>query len=105
MTVKQNITAVIYDRRGRVLSVGKNSYTRTHPMQAKHAEKVGLPHKQYLHAETHAVLRLRNLSKAYRIAVFRYDSYGRPKLAKPCPVCESLISSIPNIKVIEWTTE
>jgi len=104
VTVKQNVTAVIYDRRGRVLSIGKNSYTRTHPIQAKHAEKVGLPDKQYLHAETHAVLRLRDLSKAYRIAVFRYDTKGKPRLAKPCPVCESLIASIPSIKVVEWTT-
>ena len=38
---RQNITAVIYDKRGRVLSIGKNQYLKTHPLQAKHAHAVG----------------------------------------------------------------
>ena len=43
MASKQDMTAIIYDRRGRVLSVGKNSYFKTHTLQAKHAAKVGTP--------------------------------------------------------------
>ena len=30
----QNIIATVYDRRGRVLAVGKNSYVKTHPKQS-----------------------------------------------------------------------
>lgn len=102
MSTKQEITAIIYDRKGRVLSVGKNSYVKTHPLQAKHAEKVGLPDKQFLHAEIHAITKCRDLSKAHRIVVTRYDKKGRPLLAKPCPVCQSAIESV-GIEVIEWT--
>lgn len=33
MTKKQDITAIIKDKRGRVLSAGKNSYTNAHMNQ------------------------------------------------------------------------
>ena len=102
MSTKQEITAIIYDRKGRVLSVGKNSYVKTHPLQAKHAEKVGLPDKQSLHAEIHAITKCRDLSKAHRIVVTRYDKKGQPLLAQPCPVCQSALESV-GIEVIEWT--
>jgi len=42
-TNRQNITAIVYDRKGRVLAVGKNSYTKTHPVQAKFAQKIWQP--------------------------------------------------------------
>jgi tRNA(Arg) A34 adenosine deaminase TadA len=97
-----NITAIIYDKRGRVLSIGKNSYTKTHPVQAAYSEKAGLPHKIYLHAEIHAIVKCKNLEKAHRIVVFRYDNEGNPRSAKPCPICESAIKET-SIKVIEHT--
>lgn len=92
-TKRQNLTAIIYDKRGRVLSIGQNSYIKTHPMQAKHALKAGLPDKQFLHAEVHAIIRCLDLSKAHRIFVSRFDSNGNPVLAKPCPVCMSAIKA------------
>lgn len=104
MASKQDMTAIIYDRRGRVLSVGKNSYFKTHTLQAKHAAKVGTPDKQYLHAEVHAITKCRDLSKAYKIFVTRYGKTGQPLLAKPCPVCESAIKSA-GIEIVEWTIE
>lgn len=97
-----DITAVIYDKRGKVLSVGKNSYVKTHPYQVKHAEKVGLPDKQFLHAEIHAIVKCRNLEKAHKIAVMRFGKDGKEKTAKPCPVCMSAIESA-GIKFIEHT--
>jgi tRNA(Arg) A34 adenosine deaminase TadA len=96
------LSAVIYDKRGRIISVGQNSYVKTHPLQAKHAVQVGLPDKQFLHAEIHAIVRCRDLSKAHRIFVSRWDSKGNPALAKPCPVCISAIESA-GIEVIEHT--
>ena len=102
MSTKQEITAVIYDRKGRVLSIGKNSYVKTHTLQAKHAEKVGLPDKQFLHAEIHAITKCKDLAKAHKILVTRYGKTGQPLLAKPCPVCQSAIESV-GIKVIEWS--
>ena len=91
MSSFQDITAIIYDRRGRVLSIGKNSYIKTHPLQAKYAIKAGLPEKQFLHAEVAAIVRCRDLAKAHRIEVLRTGRDGSFLLAKPCPVCQSAI--------------
>jgi hypothetical protein len=33
MTKRQAITAIITDKKGRVLSIGQNSYSKTHPLQ------------------------------------------------------------------------
>ena len=102
MCRQQNITAIIYDRRGRVLSVGKNSYVKTHTLQAKHAKKVGMPYKQYLHAEIHAITKCKDLEKAHRIVVTRFGNNGKTLLAKPCPICQSAIDSV-GIQIIEWS--
>lgn len=99
---KQVLTAVIYDKRGRVLSIGQNSYVKTHPLQAKHAALVGEPYKQFLHAEIHAIVKCRDLSKAHKIFVTRWDRNGRPALAKPCKACMDAINHA-GIKVIEHT--
>ncbi len=91
MKKRFELTALIYDKRGRVLSVGKSSYIKTHPLQKKHADAVGLCDKIFLHAEIHAIAKCRSLDKAYKIVVMRFDSDGNPKNAKPCPVCEDAI--------------
>lgn len=102
MSKPQQITAIIYDRRGNVLSIGQNSYVKTHPLQAKHAEIVGEPHKLFLHAEVHAITRCKRLDRAHRIFISRYGKDGRPLNAKPCPVCMSAIKAT-GIEVIEHT--
>lgn len=99
---KFDITAIIYDKRGRILAVGKNSYVKTHPLQHHHAHKVGLPEKQFLHAEIHAISRCKKLHKAHKISVMRFDASGKPRVAKPCPVCESAIRAA-GIKLVEHT--
>jgi len=99
---KHNISAIIKDRKGRVLSIAKNSYTKTHPLQALHANAVKLPHKVFLHAEVHAIVKCNDLSKAHSITIIRLNHKGEPLLAKPCPICMSAIRAT-NIKVINWT--
>lgn len=99
---KQSITAIIFDKKGRVVSMGQNSYIKTHPKQAKYAKAVGLPEKQFLHAEIAAIIKCRDLSRAHKILVTRIDRKGRTALAKPCPVCESAIKEA-GIKNVEWT--
>lgn len=98
----QNITAIIYDKRGKVLSVGKNSYVKTHPKQAKHAKMVGLPEKEFLHAEVDAIIRCRDISKAHKILVTRINKSGNYANAKPCPICKSAIKEA-GIKHVEWS--
>ena len=101
-TVRQNITAIIYDKKGRVISMGKNSYIKTHPLQAKLANEVGLSDKIYLHAEIDALVRLKNWDKAYKMVVTRTGKNGDLLLAKPCPVCERAIN-LAGIKEIQHT--
>lgn len=84
------------------MSIGYNSYTRTHPLQAKYAEMCGLPHKIYLHAELNAILKLRQPWKAYSIHVERYDANGNPANAQPCVICQKAIESL-GLKEITWT--
>lgn len=102
MSVRHTITAVIYDKKGRVLSVGQNSYTKTHTLQAYHAKKVGLPEKTFQHAELSAVVKCKDISKAHKISIFRYTKDGKPANAKPCLVCQSLLNAV-GISLIEHT--
>lgn len=96
------VTALIYDKRGKVLSVGQNSYIKTHPLQAIHAKKTGNPEKLYLHAEVHAITRCRDLRRAHKIFVSRFNKSGQPVIAAPCPVCLSAIKAA-GIKYVEHT--
>lgn len=103
MSLKRyQITAIIYDKRGRVLSVGQNSYVKTHPLQAHHARKAGEPYRQFLHAEVHAIARCPDINQAHTMKIFRFLEDGSPALARPCRICESAIQSTP-IKVITHT--
>jgi tRNA(Arg) A34 adenosine deaminase TadA len=91
---KHSLTAFIYDKRGKVLSVGKNSYVKTHPLMAKYANLVGEPYRIYLHAEMEAIIKCKYLSKAKSIFIARYDKLGNPANAKPCKICASALKSI-----------
>jgi len=101
MSTKYLITAEIYDRKGNLLSVGKNSYTKTHPLQKRYAIKANQPQKQYLHAEIAALIKCRSLD-AYKIVIKRVDKNGNTRLAAPCEVCQLAIKEA-GIKVIEYT--
>lgn len=102
MNTRHDVTAIIYDKRGRVLSVGKNNYVKTHTLQAHHARLVGEPYRQYLHAEIHAITRCPNLRRAHRIVVYRYHKNGQPAPAAPCAICRSAIAAA-GIPVVEHT--
>ncbi len=102
MTKKYQVTAIIYDKRGQVLSVGKNSYIKTHPVQAHHAQLAGEPHKVFLHAEIDAIIKCQKIDRAHKLVVFRFLEDGSPAMAEPCKVCKQAIKKTP-IKVIEHT--
>lgn len=98
---KHYIVAKCYDKRGMLLSVGLNSYTKTHPIQSYFANKVGHAEKQYLHAEIAAILRAKD-KQIYRITIERYNRAGNPACAKPCPICQEAIRAF-GIKIVEHT--
>lgn len=90
---------VAYTLKGsRVVSVGRNSYRRTHPEQSRFATLTGNPHKQYLHAEISALVK--SPKDADTIVIVRLDKQGHPACAKPCPVCQMAIRQFnPRMKV------
>lgn len=102
MLKKYDVTAIIYDKRGHVLSIGRNSYVKTHPLQVKYALKFGEVHKVFLHAEIHAITKCRNLDKAHKMVVIRYLRDGSTGPAKPCKICQAAIKQS-GIKFIEHT--
>lgn len=88
---KHFITATIYDKRGRVLSIGYNSYTKSHPKQAKLAAKVGKPNSIYLHAEIAALIKLKGTTVPFSILVVRFNKQGMPAMAAPCLICQKAL--------------
>lgn len=99
-TKRQQITALAYNKKGRLVSVGRNSYTQTHPLQARYAEKAGKPNAIYLHAEIAALVRARE--PVHKLVVVRYGANGRPLLAKPCKACQLAINDY-GVKYVEHT--
>ena len=94
------VSATIYNKKGKVIAVGHNSYIKTHPMQARIAKHVGLKEKIFLHAEIDALVRCKE--PPYKIKIERYTKNGDAALAKPCPICELAIKRA-GISVVEYT--
>ena len=97
---KYRMACVVTNKRDRVISVGINSYTKSHPKQLFYAHKSGNNDKIYLHAEISALIRCRE--KPWAIYIARVNRSGKPKLAKPCRGCEIAIRDA-NIKRIMYT--
>jgi deoxycytidylate deaminase len=94
------ITALAYDKRGRMLSIGRNSYIKTHSLQAKFAKQAGRPQAIYVHAELAALMKARR--KVHKLVVVRYNKDGSPGNAKPCEICELAIKEF-GVKYVEHT--
>lgn len=82
------------------MSTAKNSYTKTHTMQAMYATKVGLKEKIFLHAEIAAIIKCNGIP--YKIRIERKNARGKLMLAAPCPICQLAIKEA-NIKFIEYS--
>ena len=99
---QQNVTAFVYDRKGTLLSTGRNSYLKSHPIQYRAAAAVNKPECIYLHAEVAALVKIKDWTKAHRIDVVRYMKDGTTGNAKPCPICSRIIGQT-NIKIVNFT--
>lgn len=97
MSKKYEITAFAYNKRGKLLAVGRNSYCKTHPLQARLGKESGRPAAIYIHAETAAVLKSKE--PVHELRIFRYDNEGNPVNSKPCPACQLLIKEFKIKKV------
>ncbi len=104
-TTHHNITAIIYNKKGKILSIGKNSYIKTHPLMyeiSKELNPLEEPQRIYLHAEIDAIIRCAYIENAYKILVFRINAKNEYALAKPCEICESAINKT-GIRLIEYS--
>lgn len=101
MSQLHHLTATVYDKKGRVLSIGHNSYTKTHPRQAKLAGMVGQSGRNFMHAEIAALVRVKH-GVPYKIKITRFNNAGESKLAKPCEIC-ALAIKLAGIKFIEYS--
>lgn len=100
-TGKYRLASIVFDKRGRIISTGINSYARTHPQQAKYAQLLSWNERTFLHAEIAALVKCHR--RPHSILSVRIDREGKTRLAKPCPICEIAIREA-GIKVIQYTT-
>lgn len=103
---KKRVAAVITGKRGNVVSIGINDYTKSHPEQKRLSLKAGLDEQRcYIHAELSAILRLPKSKEKqwYKLSVARIDSKGHAQLAMPCPSCMLAIKEAGYIKAVEWS--
>ena len=101
MSRQQQLTAIAYDKKGRIISVGNNSYVRTHTMQARYARKVGKPGAIFLHAEIDAIVKARG-RPIHRLFVSRVTPNGEYGMAKPCEICQMALAEY-GVKIVEHT--
>jgi len=84
---RPTIKATAYDKRGRILAIGFNSYTKTHPLQKSYCFRAGMGTKRpFLHAELVALLKA-GPDRVHTLQVERYRQDGTPALARPCAGC------------------
>ena len=91
MRTKYHFKAIITDKKGKVLSIGENSYSKSHPFMAMWSKRLKDPKKIFMHAEIHAIIKCKDLSKAKYIRIYRVHDNGDYELTKPCVICASAI--------------
>lgn len=90
--------------KNKVITQAVNQDRKSHPLQARLADMVGLSEKIYLHAEISALVKCR--SEVDTIVVVRLGGHGGDEIrnAKPCPIC-SLALEQAGIEHIYYTTD
>jgi len=101
---QQRVAAIITDNKGNILSTGLNSYDKTHPLQAKYANKTNNECNVFLHAEIAALVKNHSGQTPSKIYVARIYKNGDYALAKPCPICSMAIKEA-GIKEVIYTSK
>lgn len=83
MTI-QTVVALAYDKRGRLIAIGKNSYKKTHPIQYKYAHEINKG-QIYLHAEMDALIKAR--FHVHKMVINRIGKSGKFLASQPCSTC------------------
>ncbi len=97
---KKKVGAVLLNK-NKVIVTATNLETKSHPVQAKFAERVGLHQKIYLHAEIAALVKCRE--ECDTIVVARVNPQNKLRMARPCPICELALHEA-GITKVHYTT-
>jgi deoxycytidylate deaminase len=79
------VIAASLDHHNNIISIGENSYQKTHPMQSRLSHKCGIRNREYLHAEIASLVKNRILAES--IIVVRMTCSGLVRMARPCNIC------------------
>jgi tRNA(Arg) A34 adenosine deaminase TadA len=82
---RYNVVAAIIDKKGTILSIARNSFTKTHPVNNNN--NYYKEEQKYIHAETYAIAKLHKTESAYAMIVCRTLKDGTFVNAKPCKGC------------------
>ena len=99
-TKKYWVIAASLDHHNNIISIGENSYQKTHPMQSRLSLKCGNRNREYLHAEIASLVKNRN--KPESIMIVRITSTGLVRMARPCNICNLAIRES-GIRYIHFT--
>ncbi len=88
---QHKIGAIILSKKGNVLSVGFNSYVKTHPRQYHYNRKIN-PTRVFLHAEIDALVKCRD--KPHTMIISRMGKDGKTRLSRPCKGCFNAIKDV-----------
>jgi len=102
------LKATAFDKKGAVLAVAYNDYTKSSPRQKELSLRAGLSeHRTAVHAEVLCLIRAsRNhpSKRVHTLLIERYDSEGKPRLAKPCASCQIAIKDS-KVQIVMYTSE
>lgn len=98
---KKQVGAILL-KKNNIIAEATNLEKKTHPIQARWAQRAGLHEKIYLHAEIAALVKCRD--DADTIIVARINSEGKLRNAKPCPVCTMALKEA-GIHNVHYTTD
>lgn len=96
---------IIY--KNQVIGTGNNTYSKTHPIQAKYAKLAGNPEAIFLHAEMMSIIQAKSIIGSdlseCSLYIFRRRRDKKLGLARPCKICMKAIKDA-GIKNIYYTT-
>lgn len=108
----KKMSALLLDKRNRIISAGVNSYEITHTQQfyaavmaAKKYNQPSLKKKLYLHCEINCLLKARR--PGHKLVICRVGGHGSKELRESfcCPICYLYITrNHPTIREIHWST-
>lgn len=99
---KKQVGAILLNR-NKVVATATNIETKTHPIQARFAERVGLHEKIFLHAEIAALVKCREECDTIVVARLGGHNHDELRMAKPCPVCALALKEA-GIDKVHYTT-